>query len=71
MKKGLMWVGGRLNKAPISNEARNAITLPKDHHIVNLFVQWYHAKSGHSGTEHVLSLIREYLWIVCGRTVVR
>ena len=27
MKKGLMWVGGRLNKAPISNKARNAIIL--------------------------------------------
>ena len=55
----LLRVGGRLRRASIEASARNPIILPKKAHVVDLLVRHYHAKVGHSGREHVLSLIRE------------
>ena len=55
----LLRVGGRLRRASIEASARNPIILPKKAHVVDLLVRHYHAKAGHSGREHVLSLIRE------------
>ncbi|XP_028395694.1 uncharacterized protein LOC114519723 [Dendronephthya gigantea] len=68
---GLLCVGGRLQQAPIDDEAKHPIILPKKHHIVTLIVRHFHALSGHSGTEHTLSLIRRRYWIVKGRSSVR
>ena len=59
MGDGLLRVGGCLRHACIEGEARNPIILPKKAHVVDLLVRHYHAKVGHSGREHVLSLIRE------------
>ena len=71
MKDGLLRVGGRLRHASIEAEARNPITLPKKAHVVDLLVRHCHAEAGHSGREHVLSLIREKYWIIKGRMAVR
>ena len=67
----LLSVGGRLKHAALSDEAKHPVILPKKHHIVDLIVRHYHHKSGHSGVEHVLSLIRERFWIVKARVAVR
>ena len=67
----LLCVGGRLKHATLSDEAKYPVILPKQHHIVDLIVRHYHHKSGHSGIEHVLSLIRERFWIVKARVPVR
>ena len=66
---GLLYVGGRLTQASIPNAAKYQLILPKKHH-VGLIVRHYHLKSGHSGLEHVLSLIRERFWILKARTAV-
>ena len=63
----LLPVGGRLRQASIEAEARNPIILPKRAYVVDLLVRHYHARAGHSGREHVLSLIREKYWIIKGR----
>ena len=68
---GVLRVGGRLQAAPISSEAKHPAILPKQHHIVNLIILHYHDISGHSGTEHTLSLIRQKFWIISGRTSLR
>ena len=68
---GLLYVGGRLKQAPIPDSAKHQIILPKKHHVVELIVRHYHLKSGHSGLEHVLSLIREKFWIVKARMAVK
>ena len=68
---GLLYVGGRLKQAPIPDSAKHQIILPKKHHVVELIVRHYHLKSGHSGLEHVLSLIREQFWILKARTAVK
>jgi len=67
---GLLYVGGRLTQASIPNAAKHQLILPKKHH-VDLIVCHYHLKSGHSGLEHVLSLIRERFWILIARTAVK
>ena len=68
---GLLCVGGRLSLAPIQEESKYPVILAKRHHVVDLIVRHYHLISGHSGKEHVLSLIREKLWIVKARVTVR
>ena len=67
----LLCVGGRLQQAPIENEAKHPIILPKKHHVVQLLVRHFHDLSGHSGIEHTLSLTRRRYWIVKGRSSVR
>lgn len=67
----LIRVGGRLQRAPIGNDAKHPIILPKDHHISRLIICFYHHVSAHSGVEYTLSLIRQSYWIVGARTNVR
>ncbi|PFX28501.1 hypothetical protein AWC38_SpisGene6805 [Stylophora pistillata] len=71
LRNGLLCVGGRLRHAPIEQERRHPIILPKNHHVVDLIVRHYHLLSGHSGQEYVLSLIRKSYWIIKGRVAVR
>ena len=68
---GLLCVGGRLRHAPIRDEAKHPAILPRNHPVSRLIVRHYHFISAHSGIEHVLSLIRERLWIVGGRALVK
>ena len=69
--QGTLCVGGRLQNSPLQNVAKHPAILPKDHHISNLIVRFYHGISGHSGLEHTLSLIREKYWIVKARSLLR
>ena len=57
LSEGLLHIGGRLGCAPISDEARHQIILPKRHHVVDLIVRYFHEIYGHSGIEYVLSII--------------
>lgn len=71
LRDGLLCVGGRLRCAPIEQELRLPVILPKKHHVVDLIVRHYHLLSGHSGQEYVPSLIRKSYWIIKGRVTVR
>ena len=62
-KLAAMKING-LTKTSIPNAAKHQIILPKKHHVVDLIVRHYHVKSGHSGLEHVLSLIHQRFWIL-------
>lgn len=68
---GLLRVGGRLRRSTIEDESKHPVILPKSHHVVDLIVTDAHIQSGHSGQEHVLSLIRNNFWIIKARTTVR
>ena len=68
---GLLFVGGCLTQASIPNAAKHQLILPKKHHVVDLILHHYHLKWGHSGLEHVLSLICERFWILKARTAVK
>ncbi|XP_028404804.1 uncharacterized protein LOC114527371 [Dendronephthya gigantea] len=68
---GILRVGGRLKNAPIPKESKHPIIVPKNNHISNLIVRYYHQISAHAGREHVLSLLRERFWIVGARIMVK
>ena len=68
---GLLLVGRRLRSAAIPKHAKHRVILPKDHHVSNLIIQYYHLASGHSGRENVLSLLREKFWIIKTNSAVR
>ena len=71
LKKGLICVGGRLQRAPIDCNLKHPIILPKSHHVVDLIIRYYHHISGHFGLEYTLSLIRQKYWVVNGRQAVK
>jgi hypothetical protein len=68
---GLLCIGGRLRKAVLPESQRHPIILPKYHHVVDLIIRSYHESSGHTGREHVLSLVREQFCVISGRQAVR
>ena len=69
--EGLLRLGGRLLEAPISDRAKHPVILPRDHHVTELIVRNVHQwKAGHSGKEHVLSLVRQRYWIPKARPLV-
>lgn len=61
-------VGGRLKESGLSNP-NLAILLP-DNTITRVIIQEFHSRA-HVGVEWTLSLVRQYYWIVHGRSVVR
>ena len=71
LKCDLLCVGGHLKHMPHESEAlKNPVILPK-RHVVDIIISHYHMQSGHSGTEYVLSKIREKYWIIKGKESVR
>lgn len=68
---GLLRVGGRLERAEISFDAKHPIIIPSKHHIVGLLIRHYHEREGHSGTRAVLAAIQQDLWILQGRSRIR
>ena len=69
--RGVICVGGRLQRSPISEDAKHPAILPKQHHVSDLIIRHYHLRCGHSGLEHTLSMIRERYWIVQARVSLR
>ena len=68
---GIACVGGRLEKAPLSENIKHPWILPNCHPVVDLIVAFYHSRTGHSGVEHTLAKVRQKYWIIKGRTAVK
>ena len=71
MVQGLLRVGGQLRIATLSEDSKHQIIIPRDSHHVRLLVSHFHEKSGHSGREYVLGLLREKFWLIRANSVVR
>ena len=71
LSRGVICVGGRLQRSPISEEAKHPAILPKLHHVSDLIIRHHHLRCGHSGLKHTLSMIRERYWIVQARDSLR
>ena len=69
--KGLLPICGRLSLASTLFESKHQIIIPKNDHVTDLIVESYRKTSGHSGREHVLSLVREKLWIIQASSPIR
>jgi len=61
LENGPIRVGGRLNQAPIENDAKHQVILPRKHHIIKLIINHYHQASGHSGVQYTVFDQREIL----------
>ena len=48
---GILRVGGRLKTAPIPRESKHPIIVPKNNHISNLIVRYYHQNLRSRGTQ--------------------
>ena len=70
-KEGLLRVGGRLRNAPLPEETRHPVILPRDSRVTTLIVVSVHEKLMHSGPDHVLNDLRQAYWIPRGRALVR
>ncbi|XP_033627235.1 uncharacterized protein LOC117290093 [Asterias rubens] len=68
---GIMRVGGRSKNSPVDEQVKSPVILPKNHHVAFLIVRHFHQVSGHSGREHVLSLLRQRFWLIAARSTVR
>ena len=71
MCDGVLRVGGRLQNAAISFDAKHPIIIPDRHHIVDLIIRHFHEQEGHSGSRHVLAAIQQEFWIIRGRARIR
>lgn len=69
-KLGILRVGGRLNKANISEDQRHPIILPKCHFTL-LLVDYYHKIYLHPGPSLLQALIQLRFWIPSLRNIVR
>ena len=68
--KSLLRVGGCLSKAPLHDDLKHQIIISKDSPLARLLIQHFHLKSGHSGREYVLSLLRERFWLIRANSTV-
>lgn len=71
ISEGVLRVGGRLDRASISFDAKHPIIVPNKHHIADLIIQHYHQMEGHSGARQVLATIQQEFWILQGRSRIR
>jgi hypothetical protein len=71
MVDGVLRVGGRLAKAPISFDSKHPIILPGGHHVSEMVIRHFHQQAAHAGQEHVLGKLREQFWIMKARITVK
>jgi hypothetical protein len=64
-------VGGRINQAPLSYDIRHPVVLPKQHHVINILIDYFHLRYLHAGPQLVQSLLSKHVWILCARNVIR
>ena len=63
-RDGLLRVGGRLRNAPIAEDEKHPVILPKNHHVSKLIIQHIHRKIGHQGRNHILAELRQKYWVI-------
>lgn len=68
---GLLRVAGCLSRPPLHDDLKHQIINAKDSPLARLLIQHFQQKSGHSGSEYVLSLLRERFWLVRANFSVR
>ena len=62
--EGVIRIGRRIRKAPLSTDLKHPVIIPADSHIANLIIRDVHEKTGLGGREQILSRVREKFLIV-------
>jgi len=69
--KGLLWCGGWIHNAPLSELVRFPYLLPQQNHSSALIVYHMHVSLSHAGVGSILTAIRQSFWIRSGRQYVK
>ena len=71
-EKGLLRIGGRLQKATLAYEVKHPIVVPKKSHITDLLIRQYHSQDQyHQGCGMTHNALRQAgYWIINGRSSV-
>lgn len=67
----ILRVGGRLLRAPIAFDARFPALLPKQHRFTQLYVEHLHRQHLHAGPKALIGILRQKVWIVNARELIR
>ena len=67
----LLKVGGRLERANMSEHMRHQILLPHRSHVTTLIIRCVHERLVHAGRNHVLATLREKYWVITANSAVR
>ena len=70
-KDGVVRVGGRLARSPLTYDESHPVLLPADHVISNLIVRDCHNRVLHAGRERTPCETRRKFWILRGRNLVK
>ena len=70
-EKGLLWCGGWIHNAPLSELARFPYLPPSNHHLTTLIVNNMHVVLSHAGVGATLTALRQSFWIPSGRQCVK
>ncbi|CAG7725597.1 unnamed protein product, partial [Allacma fusca] len=68
---GLLRVGGRIDRAPLTFDERHPVMLPNAHHITRLIIENLHRSLKHAGCQLVLYHLQKKYWIIRGKSLVR
>jgi len=68
---GLLRLGGRIGRAKLPYEALHPPLLPAKHQLTERIVQSFHKTMHHAGTDFLFAQVRQHLWIIHGREVVK
>ncbi|XP_043226749.1 uncharacterized protein LOC122383931 [Amphibalanus amphitrite] len=68
---GILRVGGRLENAPLDEDARHPILLPAGSDVARMIIYETHRQLMHAGAEHTLNEVRQKFWIPRGRSQVK
>ena len=60
-------VGGRLQFAQITDDAKHQIIIPHDDPVIEKLIMHLHFKACHAGPETTLALLRQLFWLTHGR----
>ena len=68
---GLLVVGGRLQFASISEEAKHQVISPHKYSLTEKLILHIHCKANHAGPETTLGIVRQKYWPIKGRREVK
>ena len=71
VNNGVLRVGGRLDRADLSYDAKHPMILPGKHHVTEMIILHYHFTNGHVGPYQLLAETRQHFWIVNGVSSIR
>lgn len=64
-------VGGRLSYSSLDYRQKHPALMPKNGHIAELIVDWYHRENSHAGPQLLISILRQKYWFLSARRLVR